>query len=219
MRRLVVSILLVGLPAAAEAQWRITPNAGYILFQEETALEGMPVGGIEVMRAGAGPFGFGFGLDYARGEIDGALFPPAQLDFGIDSTVAVVVNQSAGMLGYWARGELTTEVGRFSPYAGAGAGGYTLFLNAQQWDAPETLSGLMVVAGVGARIAVGESSSIVLDVRDLIFPSFDANDLNVVREQSRNDRFPELNPAPLEETTAHNIRLSLGFQFLQGGGR
>lgn len=211
-------LALLALPAAAEAQWTVTPQAGWIFFDDGTALRGMPAGGLELSRA-AGPISAGFFVDYGRGEVDGSRFPAAQLDFGVDSTVNVNIDQPLSAMNYGIAVQAGFEAGALRPYLSGGVGGYSLFLNAQQWDRPETKSGLLFSVGGGARFEVADGASLVLDLRDLIYPGFDANELNVVREENRNDRFPELNPEPLEEGTAHNLRLTLGFSFIPGEGR
>lgn len=219
MWRFLVIVLALAVPASLHAQWLVAPQAGAILYDEASTLETMPVGSIEFTRPLTDMFALSLGMDYARGQIDGERFPTAQLDFGQDSTINVVVNQPVSAVHYGGRLEVGRFAGRLQPYAAAGAGGYTLFLNSQQHDQQETVSGISLQAGAGIRFGLTESSSLVLDARDVVYLSFDPNELSVVEERFENDRFPELNPEPLEEGTMHNIRLTLGFTFLPGEGR
>lgn len=218
MWRLLAVVLALSIPAGARAQWLVAPQGGVILFDDASTLEGMPVGSIELTRPMGDLLAVSLGLDYARGQVDGERFPTAQLDFGQDSTVNVLVNQPVSAIHYAARLEVGRFSGRLQPYASGGAGGYTLFLNAQQHDEPATVSGVTLLAGAGIRLGLTESSSLVLDARDVVYLGFDPNDLSVVEERFQNDRFPELNPDPLEEGTMHNIRLTLGFTFIPGSG-
>lgn len=219
MRRSILPLLaLFALPGAAAAQWQIVPQAGYVSYANGSALEGMALGGLEVLRDFGPMLAAGVSADFARGQIDGAKFPLAQLAFGIDSTVFAVIHQPLAILSYGARVELGPRDGTLQPYAGLGVGGFSMFLDAQQWDAPTTLSGFQFAVGGGLRFRASDEITFSVDARDVIYPDFDPNKLNVVREENRNSRFPELNPPPLESGTMHNIRVTVGLRINPGGG-
>lgn len=219
MRRSILPLLaLFALPGAAAAQWQVVPQAGYVSYADGSALGGMAVGGVEVLRDINPLLSAGVSMDFARGKIDGEKFPLAQLDFGVDSTVYAVIHQPVSILSYGARIEFGPRDGALQPYAGLGAGAYTMFLDAQQWDAPTTLSGFQFAVGGGLRFRASDQLTLSIDARDVIYPDFDPNKLNVVREENRNNRFPELNPPPLEAGTMHNIRLTLGLRITRAGG-
>lgn len=219
MRRSILPLLaLLALPGAAAAQWQIVPQAGYVSYADDSALKGMALGGLEVLRDFGPMLAAGVSADFARGQIDGAKFPLAQLAFGIDSTVFAVIHQPLAILSYGARVELGPRDGTLQPYAGLGVGGFSMFLDAQQWDAPTTLSGFQFAVGGGLRFRASDEITFSVDARDVIYPDFDPNKLNVVREENRNSRFPELNPPPLESGTMHNIRVTVGLRINPGGG-
>ncbi len=219
MRRSILPLLaLFALPGAAAAQWQVVPQAGYVSYANGSALEGMALGGLEVLREIGPMLSAGVSVDFARGKIDGAKFPLAQLDFGVDSTIFAVIHQPVAIVSYGARVELGPREGALQPYAGIGAGAYAMFLDAQQWDAPTTRSGFQFAVGGGLRFRASDQITLSIDARDVIYPDFDPNKLNVVREENRNRLFPELNPPPLESGTMHNIRVTLGLRISRAGG-
>lgn len=220
MRRfLLLTLLVMALPSVAHAQWTAVPHGGYLIFDEESAVASMPIAGIELVREVNDLIGIGVTVDYAQGNVDGSKFPPAELSFGPDSTIFATIDQSVSVFHYGVWAEFRPSLNTFfQPYVGLGGGGYTFYMSAQQWDQPKTITGARLAAGGGLRFQFGDNSGLVLDIRDIIYPSFDPNRLNTVSEENRADRFPELNPAPLTEGAMHNFRLTIGLEFRSGGG-
>ena len=221
MRRpalLLAALLLGAAPAGAQQEpggrFQVTPYAGYLAFDGESALDPAPVGGLEVAYRLAGTLKVGFTVDYARTRVDGHKFPYAELNFGIDSTVLVAVHQPVSVLHAAALATLELPGRALAPYVAAGLGGATVFLDPQQADRPATVEDLVAQLGAGLVLRTGGALEARIDARDVVYTSFDREALNVVRPQNRNDRFPELNPpASPGEQTMHNLRFTLGLRY------
>lgn len=180
--------------------------------------------------------GVGFSIDYTRTETDDDIFPYAQFDFGTaDSTLLVALRQPISVFHYQLIGTFGGSLGQnFYPYLVGGIGGYTVYLDSQQNDAPVRETDLAFSLGGAMKIRVGGSSSIEVGVRDVIWTSYDRDSLNPTPDRTcresgvrqfsgtvcPNERFPALDPERSDpnwseaKETVHNIVFTAAFSFV-----
>lgn len=225
MRTLLLSLaagLSLVLPGIARAQAGesgqvVSAIGGWVMYDKASAIKGGLAGGVELTYPLLGGLAVGPRLFVSRTESDGTYFKPAEFDFGPDVTRLYSVSQQLFVLGYGLTGRWTVSVGGLAPYVVGGAGGYTLFLDAQKNARPKSTSGLRLEAGGGLDVRVAAGLGVRLEVRDEIFTDFDREILNPVDPRFHSVRFPEatgIPPAPKE--TLHNIALNLGFTYTPG---
>ena len=195
---------------------QVTPYAGVLLMDNASALNNMPILGIEGLVYANQNVGIGFYGSYSQGESDGSFFPAMRWDVGPDTTLLIHVGQDVSALTYGAIAKLGLDAGRLSPYVAGGVGGYTVFLDPQSNDRPRRMGDFMYQFGGGFHYSIGESVGVRLDVRDLIFTGFDRDDLYPVAELFQTDVFLEAMP-PEAKSTIHNISLTIGFTAYMGG--
>lgn len=216
-----VTALGLCVAAGADAQvsqgrLQITPNGGLLLADNAAALNDPAIVGIEAVYYPTQYVAFGINANFARAESDGSFFPAMQWDVGPDTTRLFHVGQDLSILTYSALLKAGFPVGRLTPYAAGGVGGWTFLLDPQSNDRPTRMSDVLFELGGGLHFGVGETVGIRLDVRDLIFTGYERDDLYPVHERFQSDVF--LEPLPPEaKSTVHNIRLSVGFSYLVGG--
>lgn len=225
MRKLLLSLALglgLGLPGIARAQageggQRVSANGGWVMYDQASAIKDGVAGGVELSYPLFAGLAVGPRLFVSRTESDGTYFKPAEFDFGPEITRLYSVSQHLFIFGYGLTGRWTVNVGGVAPYAVGGAGGYTLFLDAQKNARPRSTSGLRLEAGAGIDLRLAQGLGLRLEARDEIFTDFDREILNPVSSRFQSTRFPEaagIPPVPKE--TVHNIALNLGFTYTPG---
>lgn len=215
-----MAVCLVAFATAAQAQvetgnFQLTPYGGLFRADESSALKDAPIVGLEAVYYFSPALAIGLTGNFARGESDGSYFPAARWNVGPDTTRLFHVGQDLSIVTYGAVAKLGLTAGRLTPYAAAGVGRYTLFLDPQSNNRPVTTGGLSFEAGAGFHVALSERAGIRLDVRDLVFTDFDREDLYPVDERFRTDIFLVAEP-PAAKSTIHNIRAAIGFTYVPG---
>jgi hypothetical protein len=181
-------------------------------------------------------FGLGFALDYSRTETDDDIFPLAQFQFPTaDSTIFVAMRQPMALFHYQFTAAAGLPIGNsLYGYLTGGIGGYTIYLDPQQNEAPDSHSDLSLSIGAAMKFRVAGSSAIEIGVRDFIYTGFERDVLNptfdrACREGSENryagrfcpnERYPLLNPEYSSadwseaQSTVHNIVVTAAFTFV-----
>lgn len=217
-----------------DRRWRVMPVVGATLYDDASALKNAPFFGGEAMYPVTSAFSVGWMLSFARPEVDGSKFPYALFQISADSLILYQVGQQTTQVSTGAMASLGTDVGRARVYVQGGVGLYSFFLDPQAISSlkkvggEDWFTGLMIPAGAGLSLRVGDRSAIRLDFRDEIFTSFDRSRLHPVEPRFYNDCsnhhqdlvvcFPELNPASSSTSSdvIHNLRFSLGFELIPG---
>lgn len=219
-RRLVKGLALVALVAGplAAQDFVIGPRLGYVKWQAETGLKDAAMLGVDATYQLNSNFGLGVRFDVARPGTDGSYFP-AEMQFGIDSTLVFAVSQPITVIQYGVQ-----AVAGFGDAIGffvkGGAGGRTFTMDPQASFGRVSVTDWAFSAGAGVRIRAGGGTSVTLEVQDLIYPGFAREDLNSVEPRFRPTRFPDVVPYQAEYNgTAHNIYAAIAFTFTPGGNR
>lgn len=227
LRRLALGVLCasVGVARAAEAQvarqFEVTPRVGWMIFDNASALEDAPMLGIDATYFfGASGLGLGFYADIARPDTKGDFFTPIRLDFGPESELRFVGVRTtlvhAGLQGVYR----FPMAGRISPMLAAGAGLHRTYADPQQQESFDAFTEFSFNFGGGLDLRVSERAGFRVEIRDLVYPNWEREKLNVVDPALRDDRFPEQHRTPpspecsMQSCTMHNIRLSLLFVFV-----
>lgn len=235
MRKLLVGAfaLALALPSLAQAQapageWAVDLRGGALLYDEASAIQTGALVGIDALYYFSPRLGVGPAIDYAQAETDGEFFV-AVVPFGSDSSRIFQVSQVISGLHYGVTGlfDILPD-SRYAPYVTAGGGGYRLYLDPQSNDQPSTMDGGMAQVGGGIRLGLTEATGLQLEARDVMYFSFDREQLNPVDPRLRNcgpppatDCFPGQNlaDAPEAKDLVHNFRITLGFSYVPGLNR
>lgn len=226
-RTVVLALALLGMGAwSAQAQveerrWQVVAGGGWQTFGGDAAMKGGGSIGGEANYFLNESFGLGLYADFTFTETSGDELVPAALNF-VDSTTFTFINQAVDVFQYGGQAKLRLP-GTTSPFVLAGLGGYTVFFDPQQNDDDANSTRWMLKFGAGVDFAVSPGAGFQLAVHDNFYPNWKASSLLPVREQFRNSRFPELNPAPqcdFEEgessCSVHNLRFSLSVVLIPG---
>ncbi len=217
--------LLAGLAAlpnqllaqAAADQFSVAPRLSWISFDGSSALDDAAMLGLDALYfVGSSGLALGFTVDVSRPETLGDFFTPIRLDFGPESELRFVgVRTTLMQYGATTMYRVGGLGSRFAPFVAAGLGGHVIYPDNQQAEGFETVTGFNASFGGGLEFSVGEAAGFRLEVRDFVYFSWDREELNVVDESVRDDRFPEQHGNPPDaEGTIHNWRFSLSFVFV-----
>jgi opacity protein-like surface antigen len=223
-----LAFLVVG-AASADAQvqneFQVAAFGGYQSYASGSALKAGPTLGGSASYFLTPNIGIGVWTDLAFTEVDGTMFPIAAFSFR-DSTTFNVINQPTEIWNYG--GHVTLQLplgGGLSPFGLLGVGGYTMFLDPQQWDGLASESGLVVMLDFGLNYAASETVGFQIGITDHWYPSWDLQDdfsklypvdedpvgLGAQRKSVINDRFPDLNPdLSALSNSVHNFSIVAG---------
>lgn len=210
------------LAARADAQvnqntFQVAILGGWQSYQNSSGLDGGGTIAGDATYYVSQSLGFGVFTDFTFAETDGSLFNPAALSF-VDSTTFTRVNQGVEVWGYGAHAKLQLPSRSLAPFLLVGAGGYTVFLDAQQNPGDRTSTGFVARFAAGLDFAVSSSAGFQISVSDSFYPSWEPQQLLPTSEEFQNSRFPELNPDPAElSDSVHNFRFAIGVTLVPGG--
>lgn len=198
--------------------FHVTPRFGYIRFDKASSIEGAPHVALQTDYALTPHLSIGLAFGSSQPETHAEDFLQ-YLRFG-DTTRVFSVRQSLSVIDYgahasWAFGDL----GRLAPYVGAGAGFYTIYLDPQVRGGESRVTKPMYALSAGTNIRVAGRAGVLLDVRDLVFSSYDRNRLYPATPAD----FPYIEDVArptATKSTVHNLVFSIGFSFTPrlGGG-
>ena len=226
---LLCAALLVAMPAGAQdtllvddgpvstgrSPFQITPSLGVILQDEASALRRTTgVLGIDFMYRLNEMFGLGFTGSVARPRTDGDFFPLVRLPAG-DTSLYFRVSQPVVEYAYGLQGQAKMPMGRWSPYATAAIGRYLFTMDPQANDGVKRYGGPMFSFGGGIHVPFGNRAGMSVDLRDVIFSSFERDEFDATDPLMRDTRFdPIPGGKPEAKSTVHNIRLTFGVSFI-----
>jgi len=219
-RRLVMGVALAALAAgpATAQQFEIGPRLGYVKWKSETGLKDAAMLGVDAMYHINNNLGIGAVFNLSRPGTDGQYFP-AEMTFGGDTTLVFAVSQPVTVMQYGVQAQFEVG-GAIAVFAKGGAGGRTFTMDPQASFGRLSLTDWAFNAGGGVRFRAGGSTSVTLEVQDLIYPNFSRQSLNPVENRFLPTRFPDVVPYQAEyDGTAHNIFASIAFIFTPGGNR
>jgi outer membrane protein W len=220
-------------PVGAQAQtaddgdWEINLVGGTMLYAESSTLETGASIGLEALYRLNPRISFGPSIDYVRTNTDGTFYI-AVMDYGISEFRVYEVGQTVAAFQYNA--SLRVDLlpgGTLNPYLVGGGGMYSIYLSGEANDGATRITNPMAQIGGGVEYAITEATGIRLDVRDMVYTSWDREVLNPIRMAHRNCselsgcRVPSAersNPVDHQDTI-HNIRVSLGFTYIPGARR
>lgn len=234
MRRLLLlscGVLLAAVPARAQdadtlsveegavstgrSPFQVTPSIGVLLQDESSALRRTTgVLGIDFMYRLNEMFAVGFTGSVARPKTDGEFFPLVRIPAG-DTSLYYRVSQNVIGYTYGLQGQASMRVQRFSPYATAAVGRYLFSLDPQAYDQVRRYGGPMFSLGAGVHVPLGSRAGMSVDLRDVIFASFEREEFDATDPLMRDTRFdPVPGGKPAAKSTIHNIRLTFGVSFI-----
>jgi hypothetical protein len=208
--------------AAQSGRVDVTTRVGGFRFDDAASLDNAPFLGLDAFYGISDYFSLGTEMNVSRADTKAEDFITA-LSFGVpsdgDTTLFLYTGQTVNLLQASLMGVLRAPTGRFVPFALAGAGFYGMFLDPQINRGQRRFSGFSGTLGGGILVQLSENAGIQLDIRDVIFTSYDRAALDPADNRSPNIIFPEDFPLPPEgKSTVHNFALSLGFRYTPRGG-
>lgn len=209
--------LALALPAAAGAQiverGEIRTYAGVYMPGEASALESAALGGVRVAYQLRPWLDIAANASGTRLTTRERFFPPALFRFN-ERYELWDVRQDLVLVHYGAEIGIRLQSDALQPYATFGAGGYTMFLDAQANQAIQRMSGPQLTAGLGVSYRVGERGGLNVEVRDHILMNYDRDRLNPVEPDKRDTLFLEYHPKPpAAKDQVHGLTLSVGFTY------
>ena len=232
-RSLVLALLITGALAAdtesasaqvTPRQFQIAVEAGWQTYDQSSALDGAPIGGIKALYWLNRQIGVGAHLNAGRPVTRGDYFPYVRHSFlsndeSNDTTLLYTVNQRVTHLQVGVDGALRYEFGRIAPFVSGSIGYYRMFLDPQELNGLADINGTAFALGGGLELRVAANSGIKVGVSDEIFTDFDRDRFCTNCTGSyrllQEDRFPNPNPPPpAKKSTVHNLRFILGFNFV-----
>ena len=195
--------------------FQITPSIGVMLQDEASALQRTTgVLGLDFMYRLTEMIGVGFTGSVARPKTDGEFFPLVRIPAG-DTSLYYRVSQNVVQYTFGIQGQAKMQLGRYAPYATASLGRYLFSLDPQAYDNVRRYGGPMFSLGAGVHVPLGSRAGMSVDLRDVIFTSFDRQEFDATDPLLRDPRFdPVPGGKPAAKSTIHNIRLTLGVSFI-----
>lgn len=223
-RRAVVAAVagaLIAPALAAQTRVDVTTRLGGIKFDRAASLETSAFLGLDASYRINSHFSLGTELNVTQANTRAEDFITS-LSFGVplsgDTTTFYGAGQAANIIHGSLMGVLRASEGRLVPFALAGAGYYGIFLDPQINRGTRQFNGFAGTVGGGIVYQITQSAGIQLDVRDIIFTSYDADRLDPADGRNPNIWFVEDFPQPPErKSTVHNIAFSLGFRYSPQG--
>jgi hypothetical protein len=217
---------------AGPGRYRVAAVTGYQAFDKSAALRGAPFFGMRVSGLALPMLAVGVSGAFARPTTRGDYFPWNRQPYFSDqahrndTTLIFEVSQRVVMSTYGVDVALHVDGARLGGAAplrrlmldvGAGAGGYTFWLDPEQVRANRTFSGPQFNAGAGLGIAAGRSAAVGVRVDDVILTRFDRERFSLSDPLLRVDLFPNPEPPPPQpKSTVHNVRFSVLFSYVPG---
>jgi hypothetical protein len=136
---------------------------------------------------------------------------------GGDSVYYQQVGQPVNLIDISAFAVARAPLGRFTPYATAGVGNYTMILDAQISGQARRSNDLSLSGGGGVWLNFSERAGIQLDARLLRLRNYDRNFIDPTNGRNRDAVFFEdfeVPPAP--KNTATSAVFTLGFRYIPG---
>ena len=221
---------VVGATAAngqvSPGQFSVVTRLGAIQPQEDVSIKTGGFIGLDAEYTFSRFFGVGTSIGVARANTNGEHFLTT-LTFGNagtaggDTTYYQYVSQPVNLIDVSAFAVARAPLGRFTPYATAGVGNYTLILDAQIAGQARRSNDLSLSAGAGVWLAFNERAGIQLDARLLRLRNYDRDFIDPTGGRNPNVTFFEdFELPPAAKNTATSAVLTLGFRYVpgQGGG-
>lgn len=217
--------------AQSLGQVTVAVRGGYVSFDKAASLDASPVMGLDAMYGINNWLSIGPSLGLGRPQTTGSHFVSV-ITYGVlnlgDTTYFYEATQPVNVLDGALNVRVQLPGRKLSPYATAGIGGYTLFLDVQANRGERHKVGLSFNVGAGLLYALSERAGLTLDVRSLSYTDYDRGILDprndVVNFRSRVEETlyaEDFKPAPRTKSTVTNFVFSFGFSYVPfffGGG-
>lgn len=200
---------------SASSPVTVVPRGGWVQYSEATSIKPAAFLGFEALYRLTPWLRVGPAVTISQPSTNGDDFPAA-LTYG-DTTFLFTAQQPLTVFDVGAMLHATLPtLGRLQPYAAGGMGYYTLYMDPQVTGADKRYGRTSFQVGGGADVRLTGRTGIRLDVRDLMFSSFDREALDPIRAQySAYQRFGQVLPTRVasEKGLKHNLVMSIGFTF------
>ena len=217
--------------AQSQGQVTVAVRGGYASYDKSASLDAAPVMGLDAMYGINNWLSIGPALSLGRPQTTGSHFISV-ITYGVlnlgDTTYFYEATQPVNVLDGALNVRVQLPGRKLSPYATAGIGGYTLFLDVQANRGERHKVGLSFNAGAGALYALTERAGITFDIRSMTYTDYDRNVLDprddVVNFRTRVEETlyaEDFKPAPRSKSTVTNFVFSFGFSYVPfffGGG-
>ena len=206
---------------APVGQWAVTARGGMIDFARASSLQASPYIGLDADYGLSRMFTLGTSLHVSRPKTRPEDYLTT-LTYGLattgDTTFFYNVGQTMSMVEGELAGTLRFPIGRFTPFAIAGAGYYGLFLDPQINNGIKRQNGASFSGGGGVLVRLSERAGLQFDARSLTLTNFSQRALDPAGGRNPNLLFPEDFPArPTAKKSLTNFLFTVGFRYIPGG--
>ncbi len=224
---LVLTFVAVAGATAADAQaiknqFSVTTRLGAIQPERASSLNTGGFIGLDAEYTLSRFFGVGTSIGVARANthkedfLTTLRFGRADVAGG-DSVYYQYVGQPINLLDISAFAVARAPLGRFTPYATAGVGNYTLILDAQIAGQARRSNDLSLSGGGGVWFAFSERAGIQLDARVMQLRNYDRSFIDPTAGRNPNVTFFEdFEAPPAAKNTATSAVFTLGFRYIPG---
>lgn len=223
--------LLLAQAAGASAQvapgrFQVSVEGAWQTYAESAALDNAPLAGLHGVFYLNRSLGLGAHLLAGRPWTRGEYFPYVRhsylsADETNDTTLLYVVRQHVTHLQLGIDATVRRDWGRLAPFATAGVGRYRFFLDPEQLNRLEDLSGTSFHFGGGLELQMSEAAGLRFGLTDQVLLDFDRDRFCVncsgAMALLQEDRFPSPLRVVAKESTIHNWRFVGSFSFVPGG--
>jgi hypothetical protein len=217
--------------AQSTGQVTVAVRGGYSSFDKAASLDAAPVLGLDAMYGINRWLSVGPALSIGRPNTTGSHFVSV-ITYGVlnlgDTTSFYEATQPVNVLEGALNARVQLPGRKLSPYATAGIGGYTLFLDVQSNRGERHKVGMAFNVGAGVLYALNERAGLTFDVRSSTYTDYDRKVLDprddVVNFRTRVEETlyaEDFKPAPKAKSTVTNFVFSFGFSYVPfffGGG-
>lgn len=235
MRRLkipaLVAVAVVAGAATAQAQvagqYQVTVKAGPASFDESSAIKDTWGGGLDARYFVTDNVGLGFYFSTSRPDTDGTFFPTVRLEFA-DTALIHQVSMEIGTYEFGVAGTFRLPVhDRFALYGTGGVGQWVITQDAQAARTAHSNTrsqdyndnGLGFMLGGGIDFSFTDNAGFRVGVEDMVYTDYDRDFLNISDPLFEDETLPDPSDTgvPEESDTIHNLRFTVGLNFVPGG--
>ena len=212
-------------PRSPVGRYSGTVSGGWTQYDGAAGIQDAPFAGFQVMYNLNRMVSFGPYLSAARPTTDETYFPFVRLEFG-DTVFSYLLNQQLTTFDMGLAASVGLPVGPVVIEGLGGIGAYTVRLDPQRANRPVVIgtevsgfSGMQYTLGGGLKLPVA-GGALRVQARDVVYTDFERDLLSLADPLLSGTAIPHPNPdVPDAETTIHNLRYEIGFNFHLGGGR
>jgi hypothetical protein len=222
--RIAAALAVAATAAGAQApvhRFAVTTRLGGLTFERAASLQTTPVLGLDSEYGLSKYFAIGTSINVARPNTRASDFLTS-ISYGVPITGDTIFYYQTGQAANLLEGALfaTARVtkGRLVPFASAGAGYYSFFLDPQVNRGRRREANVSGLLAAGAAYRLSSRAGISFNVRDMILTGYHASAFDPSGGRNQNVNFVEDFPrSPSRKSTISGLIYTIGFRYVPLG--